>query len=254
MDLRLINGGSAAGRVGVCDGVFGDLTCSDLQYLTLDGGTVDAEYVNAIQVSSTDYVVADTVPAFSIPRSILSNYSPRYTVELSAAQPSILFANGAGANVGAHLEKVLGAFVPGQMIEYLFEGSVVSNGTNNFDVGPWFDTTPPTNGDSITESVSMVATTTPQSFSFRFLITVVSVTPTLIDYNVSTMTTISGVSSTTTTASGEEVGVAYDTVNSTVFTTLAVGVGALIGSDTITLTVVTTLTRLLSGSYGYTPP
>jgi hypothetical protein len=257
MDIRLMNAGIPARRSGVYDAVFGDIECRLLNYTTLDGGEVDASTVNASTVTSQDYILGGPAPQISLPRTILSNYGPRYTIELSAAQPSILFANGTGANQGFHLSKPLSSYVPGQMIEYLFEGSAVSTGSNNFLIAPWFDTTEPANAGALPASSRfLVADVGSQSFSFRFLVTIMGVTTTTVSYNVSTsvsVTDTAGTAGTTLVYSGEELNIPYDTVSGTVFTTLAVVVGPLIGAGTITLTVVTTYARLISGSYGFVP-
>lgn len=252
-----MNAGLSARRVGVYDSVLGDVTCRDLNFLTLDGNQIDVASLSTETVSAEDYKIGGLDPPVSIPRPILSNYGPRYTVELSAAQPSILFANGAGAYQGFHLSRPLSAYVPGQMIEYLFEGSCVSTGTNNFELAPWFDTTEPANDAALPNSaLALTADVGSQAFSFRFLVTIMSVTPTTVSYNVSktrSVTDTAGTSGTTLVSSGEELNIPYDTLTSQVFTTLAVVVGPLIGSDTITLTVVTTYVRLISGQYGFVP-
>jgi hypothetical protein len=256
MDLRLINGGAAAGRVGVCDGVFGNLSCSDVNFLTQDGGTLDAEFVNAVQVSSDDYRLNDTDPLMCIPRQILSNYKPRWNVELDAGNLSFLLANGAGGE-GFYQEKVLGAFVPGQMIEYVLEGNVVTTSatTTNVVLGPWMDTTPPANDTVVDPFVVIAATNVVRPFSVRFTVTIVGVqaSPNRVDYNYSAQVIYSAAPLLALKV-GESTAEQFDSVPSGVFTALAVTAGGDIGTDTVTMTICTAYTRLIAGSYGFTPP
>lgn len=254
MDLRLINGGSAAGRVGVCDGVFGNLSCSYLSYLTQDGGSISSEFVNAVQVSTDDYRVNGTDPLMCIPRQILSNYKPRWNVELDAGNLAFLLANGAGGE-GFYQEKVLGAFVPGQTIEYVLEGSVVTtSGTStNVVLGPWMDTTPPANDTVVDPFVIITASNVDMPFSVRFTVTIVSVqaSPNRVDYNYSAQVIYGAVPALKV---GESTAELFDTTPGGVFTTLAVTAGGDIATETVTMTICTAYTRLIAGSYGFTPP
>ena len=252
-----MNAGISARRSGVYDSVLGDISCRDLNFLTLDGGSVDTNELQASRVDADEFQVADTSPVFSIPRPILSNYGPRYNTEMSAALPCILLANGVGPNVGFYLEKPLTVYVPGQMIEYLWEGTVVATATQNLVIGPWFDTTAPVN-DGPVNGVVIIAGATLQAFSLRMTITIVGVQTATIDYNYSSVLTLTASgSSSTEVVAGEYTAVGYDVVTpnpSTVFTTIAASVGSLIGSDTITVTTSTALVRLIAGSTGFVLP
>jgi hypothetical protein len=256
MDLRLINGGTAPGRVGICDGVFGNLACSDLQYLTQDGGAISSEFVTAIQVAADDYRLNGTDPLMCIPRPILSNYKPRWNVELDAGNLAFLLANGAGGE-GFYQEKVLGAFVPGQTIEYVLEGTVVTTSATSTNVvlGPWMDTTPPANDTVVDPFVVIAATNVVRPFSVKFTVTIVGVqaSPNRVDYNYSAQV-IYGAAPSLALKSGESTAEQFDSVPNGVFTALAVTAGGDIGTDTLTVSISTAYTRLIAGSYGFTPP
>lgn len=261
MDIRLLSAGNSGRREGVYDGVFGDLTCkdftcTDINFLTQDGGTLDAEFVNAVQVEADDYRLNGTDPLMCIPRQILSNYKPRWNVELDAGNLAFLLANGAGGE-GFYQEKVLGAFVPGQMIEYLLEGSVVTTSATSTDVviGPWMDTTPPANDLAVDPFVIIEATNVSRPFSVRFTVTIVGVqaSPNRVDYNYSAQV-IYGATPSLALKAGESTAEQFDSVPEGVFTALAVTGGNNLGAETVTVTICTAYTRLIAGSYGFTPP
>jgi hypothetical protein len=254
MDLRLINGGAAAGRVGVCDGMFGNLECNLLSFVDLDGGEVDTATLQAQVAIAEEYRVAGTDPLMCIPRQILSNYKPRWNVELDAGNLAFLLANGAGGE-GFYQEKVLDAFLPGQTIEYVLEGSVVTTSATSTTVvlGPWMDTTPPANDTVVDPFVIIEATNTARPFSVRFTVTIVGVqaSPNRVDYNYSAQV-IYGATPLLALKAGESTAEQFDSVPSGVFTALAVTAGGDIGTDTVTVTICTAYTRLIAGAYGYT--
>jgi len=256
MDLRLINGGTAAGRAGICDGVFGNLDCNLLNFVSLDGEDVAAETLESQVTIAEDYRLGNTDPLMCIPRPILSNYKPRWNVELDAGNLAFLLANGAGGE-GFYQEKILGAFVPGQTIEYVLEGECVTTSatSTNIVLGPWMDTTPPANDDAVDPFVTITATNVVRPFHVRFTVTIVGVqaSPNRVDYNYSAQV-IYGAAPSLAIESGESTAESFDSVPGGVFTTLAVTAGGDIGVDTVTVTIATAYTRLIAGSYGFTLP
>jgi len=234
--------------------VFGNLECNLLSFVDLDGGEVDTGTLQAQVAIAEDYRVAGTDPLMCIPRQILSNYKPRWNVELDAGNLAFLLANGAGGE-GFYQEKALDAFLPGQTIEYVLEGSVVTTSATSTQVvlGPWMDTTPPANDTVVDPFIVITATNTTRPFSVRFTVTIVGVqaSPNRVDYNYSAQA-IYGATPTLAVKAGESTAEQFDSVPGGVFTTLAVTAGGDISTDTVTVTIATAYTRLIAGAYGFT--